>query len=169
MNQSLNRSRAAALAAALIAALVLAACGGSSHHSPTAPQPATGGQAKTVAGGSHSGTGSGSGTGSSSLANTGCQGVQQLCVTKSTAFKPKGSSYIDENLQALMARNQPKLKHPVVTCPQAQHYPVNCQLRASMVVRGKLVPAKGTVTVLGVEVHTRTYAYALTYAPVTGK
>ena len=152
-------------ASTLLAALAFAACGSSSHKSSNGSASAqTGGSAGSSSqrGGSASNGGQ---TTSPTPAQLGCSSTATLCVTKNTAFKPKGTSYIDANIEKLMASGQPKLKNPIVTCPQAQIYPVKCQLTGSAKIGTALRPVKGTVTVLGVVVQTRTYAYEVYYAP----
>lgn len=88
-----------------------------------------------------------------------------MCVTKSTTVKPTGSPYIDRNLEAAIAHNQ-RLVDAKVTCPAARSYPVNCTVTGKGPLHGHMVAIKGTISVLGVEVRTRTYAYSLDYGPV---
>lgn len=126
---------------ALVAALALAGCGSS-----------------------HSASGAG-GPRATRGAATGCPPGPRLCVTQSTSLKAKGSPLIDANLERAIARNQPQLSRPVVTCPQAQRYPVRCRVSGRAPIGGRRQAVTGTVTVIGIEVHTRTYAYQLLYAP----
>jgi hypothetical protein len=97
----------------------------------------------------------------------GCPKGVVPCVTKSPALKPYGSPMIDVNLEQAMARNQPAVKHAAVTCTDSTEYPIACTVTGSESLHGKVVAIKGTLMVLGVETSTRTYAYALSYGPVT--
>ena len=131
---------------ALLAAPALAGCG-SSRSPSTAQRPTA------------------SSTSAPATASTACPPNTRVCVTQSTSIKAEGSPLIDVNLERLIALNQPQLQHPVVTCPQAQRYPVRCRVTGSARIAGRLRPVKGTLTVVGLELHTRTYAYQLLYAP----
>lgn len=94
--------------------------------------------------------------------------------------KPIGSANLGVNLTGLMATNQLYLKHVKMDCPSGPitHFPVNCRFTAIQVAlppgatkkNKKSFPGPyqvaGTITVLGVYFRTRTYEYALNYAPV---
>jgi hypothetical protein len=101
-------------------------------------------------------------------ATGGCPQGTAPCVSKSTSVKAVGPYRIDANLVQALARNQPAIKQAVVICPASKSYPVSCKLTGEAPVHGKVVPIKGTITVIGVEVRTRTYAYETEYAPAYG-
>ena len=151
--------------AVLVAALVLAACGSSSHKSTAASATQTGGGATTSVPTGRSASKTHATTTSPTPAQLGCPPGTTFCLTKNTTFKAKGTPYIDANIEGLMARGQPQVKNPVVTCPQAQSYPVKCGLAGTVRIGGRPRPIKGTVTVVGVVVQTRTYAYEVYYSP----
>jgi predicted small lipoprotein YifL len=166
-------SRTAALSV-LLAALALAGCG--SSHPSHAPQ-----AANTASGATATATGRASSTKSSTSnkpvspvpsANPapapGCPKGVVPCVTKSISVKPAGPSNIDLNLEQSIVRSQSRLKHPKVTCPAAHSYPISCSVTGVATIHGKRGPIKGTITVIGVETSTRTYAYATEYAPAKG-
>jgi hypothetical protein len=136
------------------------------------------GKTKASAGGSkHHGSGSstaptgGAGLGPSPLhPNTaavgGCPHGTGPCLTKNTSVKPAGSPYIDLNLQRAIVGDHPTIKQAAVRCPSPSGYPFTCKLTGRAQVAGNLVSITGTVKVVGLEVRSRTYAYALEYSPV---
>lgn len=96
----------------------------------------------------------------------GCPRGLVPCVTKSLALKPLGSPNVDANLAAAILRNQRQIRTAVVSCPRLTGYPTRCSLRGSAVVAGSVRPIVGTITILGVETSTRTYAYSILYSAV---
>ncbi|MHB8694264.1 MAG: hypothetical protein ACYDHH_23745 [Solirubrobacteraceae bacterium] len=88
------------------------------------------------------------------------------CVTPSGKATVSGSSNLEANLVALMVHNQPYLSHVHLACPASRRYPITCRLTAVDSSRGKPTQDAGTLTVVGVDTATRTYAYQLLYQPI---
>jgi len=140
------------LAPLMLWPLLLGGCGGASHAASAA------GASSTT-----------SAANANSAPATGCPQGQGLCVTRSVSFKPVGSPVIDVNLEEAIVRDHPTIKQAKVTCPSLTGYPLRCRFTGSAQAdAGQAAAVAGTVTVLGVETSTRTYAYALTYSPTHG-
>jgi hypothetical protein len=96
----------------------------------------------------------------------------------SATMTPKGPRDIAANVAWLAAKNQPQLTHFAAACPKEPTppvYPVKCRMTAidtsklnkRTVPDGKHRRVAGFVTIDGVYPPTRTYAYTVTYQPVS--
>ena len=134
-----TRSHARLAGPALLAAAVLLAGCGSSHRSssPSPPSP------------------------SASL----CPSGAKACISTSPKAKAIGPPALAANLIGLMAKSDPTLKRIKLNCEKRTAYPILCEMTATNTNAGKTVAVAGTVRVLGVATSTRTYAYAVDYAP----
>jgi hypothetical protein len=92
------------------------------------------------------------------------------CITDDPAVRAVGSPSLPTNLLQALAHNQKELSNVTLRCPSSHAYPVRCHLRATETVAGGQPRRRmiaGTLTVLGVATLTHTYAYTLSYAPVS--
>jgi hypothetical protein len=93
-------------------------------------------------------------------------------------IKPIGPADLGANITGLIKANQPQLKHVKAHCPSGPptHFPVQCSFLALQVAptagtkkERKAFPGPyrvaGRIKVLGVYYRTKTYEYALNYAP----
>jgi hypothetical protein len=129
-------------AALLLSALALSGCGSSGSTSTRSPAPKA-----TV------------------RSAPPCTPGLPVCVSQSAGVKVTGPQRLDPNLEQALARNQPKLERPLVTCPSASSYPFTCRVAGQIRLHGKPIAATGTLKVIGIETSTHTYAYEVTYGP----
>jgi hypothetical protein len=114
------------------------------------------------------------------LLGAGCGGSGHGSTTHKIpgGVKPIGPVDLGANITGLMKLNQPQLKHVKAHCPGGPptHFPVQCSFLAIQVApttgskkEKNNFPGPyrvaGTIKVLGVYFRTRTYEYALNYAP----
>jgi hypothetical protein len=97
-----------------------------------------------------------------------CSNGATFCVSQSPRATVRGPADIAANLRALIAKSERGLAEVAITCSAPRAYPVHCRLKAIESSKGRREPVSGTVTVLGVETHTDTYAFQLVYSPVKG-
>ena len=95
-----------------------------------------------------------------------CPGAQRACISQSPQAKVTGPKALAANLIKSIARTNSELKHVKLDCPHSSGYPTECHLTGTeRLANGKLVPAVGTVKVLGVDTKTHTYVYTLSARP----
>jgi hypothetical protein len=97
-----------------------------------------------------------------------CPPGQIACVSQNPAIKATGPTDLATNLVTLMKRSNPTLKGVRLTCAAGQnHFPRVCGLAGTVETKRRLVRVAGQVSVFGIDTKTHTYAYAITYRPVT--
>lgn len=97
-----------------------------------------------------------------------CPPGQIACVSQNPTIKPIGPTDLATNLLALMKHSNPTLKGVRLTCASGQnHFPRVCGLDGTVEAKRRLVRVAGQVSVFGIDTKTHTYAYSITYRPLT--